>query len=128
MPPRALESNKRFGRQRLALLRDEVAAEPVEAHRPRTRGECVDAPRPCIFVSCRHHLAIEINDKGTIRPAFPLDEDGARESCSLDVADKGGITLDEIGQLMNISRERVRQIEEVALRRIKGENWKAYRD
>lgn len=25
--------------------------------RPRTRGECVDGPRPCPWVDCRHHLA-----------------------------------------------------------------------
>lgn len=28
--------------------------------RPRTRAECADSPRPCPWVSCRHHLAIEL--------------------------------------------------------------------
>src|SRR5690606_3867534 len=27
--------------------------------KPRTRAECVDGPRPCPFVSCRHHLYVD---------------------------------------------------------------------
>ena len=37
--------------------------------------------------------------------------DGSQESCSLDVAARGGRTLDEVGQLLGVVRERVRQIE-----------------
>jgi len=37
------------------------------------------------------------------------------ESCALDVAGWGGITLEEVGRLMNITRERVRQVEVHAL-------------
>ena len=33
------------------------------------------------------------------------------ETCSLDVADRGEHTLDEIGQVMRVSKERVRTIE-----------------
>lgn len=41
-------------------------------------------------------------------------------SCLLDIVDKyRGMTLEEIGQLLNLSRERVRQIEEKAIRRVK---------
>jgi hypothetical protein len=32
-------------------------------------------------------------------------------TCALDVADKGGITLEEVGAIMNLTRERVRQVE-----------------
>ena len=34
-----------------------------------------------------------------------------KESCVLDVADRGGATLEEIGDAMGITRERVRQLE-----------------
>lgn len=33
---------------------------PGNEQRPRTRGECKDGPRPCPWVSCRHHLLLEI--------------------------------------------------------------------
>jgi hypothetical protein len=40
------------------------------------------------------------------------------ESCALDVAERGGITLEEVGSMMNVSRERIRQVEELALKRL----------
>lgn len=39
------------------------------------------------------------------------------ESCVLDVADRGGATLEEIGDMLGLTRERVRQVEEEALER-----------
>lgn len=46
--------------------------------RPTKRSECVDGPRPCPWVSCRHHLLLEIshgkprtNADGTKRDARP---------------------------------------------------------
>jgi DNA-directed RNA polymerase sigma subunit (sigma70/sigma32) len=41
-------------------------------------------------------------------------------TCALDVAEeRKGITLEEIGQLMALTRERVRQIEEQAIRKVR---------
>ena len=34
-----------------------------------------------------------------------------RETCALDVADRGGITLEEVGAILNLARERIRQVE-----------------
>ena len=33
------------------------------------------------------------------------------ETCALDVAEKGGITLEDVGEILNLTRERVRQVE-----------------
>jgi DNA-directed RNA polymerase sigma subunit (sigma70/sigma32) len=49
------------------------------------------------------------------RPDVDESLDGLRDTCALDVADRGGTTLEEVGLHMNLTRERIRQIEEVAL-------------
>ena len=41
------------------------------------------------------------------------------ETCSLDVADRGGITLEEVGAILNLTRERIRQVEVRGLSKIK---------
>jgi hypothetical protein len=33
------------------------------------------------------------------------------ETCALDVADRGGATLEDVGAIMNLTRERIRQVE-----------------
>jgi DNA-directed RNA polymerase sigma subunit (sigma70/sigma32) len=33
------------------------------------------------------------------------------DTCALDIADRGGITLEEVGFITNLTRERVRQVE-----------------
>jgi DNA-directed RNA polymerase sigma subunit (sigma70/sigma32) len=42
-----------------------------------------------------------------------------RETCALDVAEKGGITLEEVGEIMNLTRERIRQVEVRGLLKLK---------
>ncbi|MEB2314442.1 MAG: sigma factor-like helix-turn-helix DNA-binding protein [Polyangiaceae bacterium] len=88
--------------------------------RPRTRAECADGPRPCPFVSCKHHLYIDVSPKtGAIKLNFPdLEVWEMGESCALDVADRGGTTLEDVGAIMNLTRERIRQVEVKALARL----------
>jgi hypothetical protein len=92
--------------------------------RPRTRAECQDMPRPCPFVSCRYHLYMDINEdkrNGAIKINFPdLDVHEMQNSCVLDLAEGGPRTLDEVGEFMNLTRERVRQIEEECLQKLGG--------
>jgi len=50
---------------------------------------------------------------GGIKLNFPdLEPHEMEHSCALDIADMGGLTLMDAGILMNITRERIRQIEE----------------
>lgn len=89
--------------------------------RPRTRGECRDGPRPCPWRGCRYHLWLDVgpcssaaggHGRGSIRE-WDHPEDG--DSCALDVAERGGCTLQECADLWCVSRQRIEQIERVAL-------------
>jgi DNA-directed RNA polymerase sigma subunit (sigma70/sigma32) len=51
-------------------------------------------------------------DTGTIKLNFPdLKVWEMAETCSLDVADRGGATLEDVGDILNLTRERIRQVE-----------------
>jgi hypothetical protein len=88
--------------------------------KPRTRAECADAPRPCPYVSCKYHLFIDVSNRtGAIKLNFPdLEVWDLPESCALDVADRGGTTLEDVGAIMNLTRERIRQVEVKALAKL----------
>ena len=89
-------------------------------HRPTCRADCLDGPRPCPWVGCRYHLYLDITRIGTLTENFPgADVDTLTETCALDVADRGDLKLEELADLMDITKERVRQIEEEALRRLR---------
>ena len=91
-----------------------------DVRRPVTRAECGDVPRPCPFVSCKHHLYLDVSLRtGSIKLNFPdLEVWEMTTSCALDVADEGGATLENVGTIMNVTRERVRQLELAALGRL----------
>lgn len=79
--------------------------------RPKTRGECVDGPRPCPWASCKYHLALDVKDNGLVRITFPGKEiDELKETCALDVADRvkpRELSLEQVGELVNVTSERV---------------------
>jgi len=85
--------------------------------KPKMRTDCVDMERPCPYVSCKYHLYIDVHPvRGSIKVNFPdLEVWEMTETCALDVADRGGITLEEVGEIMNLTRERVRQVETAGL-------------
>lgn len=74
---------------------------------PVVRGDClpggINEARPCPYNLCRWYL-------------YPSESTEA--TCVLDVADQGGATLEQISKFLGVTRERVRQIEEKALRKI----------
>jgi len=92
----------------------------TDYEKPRTREECAEGPRPCPFVSCKHHLYIDVSPRtGAIKLNFPdLEVWDMGESCALDVADRGGTTLEDVGAIMNLTRERIRQVEVKALAKL----------
>jgi hypothetical protein len=104
-------AGKRLTREEKRLA--QLIVYPDDIEKPENRGHCQGMPRPCPFVSCTHHLYLDVNpESGAIKLNFPhLEVWEMKETCALDVADKGGITLEEVGEILNLTRERIRQVE-----------------
>jgi sigma-70-like protein len=135
--PAKRERNRRYrdDRPRARMIGRAEIARQVRAHaevdtdepsvetpaRPVTRGDCENEPRPCPWVACKHHLYLDINPQtGSIKINFPdLEPWELKHTCALDVAERGGITLEEVGEIMNLTRERIRQVEVRGLLKIK---------
>lgn len=91
---------------------------------PKTRGECLNGPRPCPHLACKYNLSLDL-----VKNPANVDSDYVRIvinkvswdtglNCVLDIADGGRMSLEDIGFLWGITRERVRQIEDRAIRKI----------
>lgn len=67
------------------------------------------------------HLYLDVNpEDGQISYNFPNKEvHEMTNSCALDIAARGGITLEEIADISNVTRERIRQIETAALHQLR---------
>ncbi len=64
-------------------------------------------PRPCLYVQCRYNLVLDVAEAQFLE-----------HSCALDEAEDGPRSLAELADIMGLSRERVRQIEQRALRKL----------
>jgi len=85
--------------------------------RPRTRADCANIDRPCPFVGCKYHLFLDIVGKKIIENGLdPLDME---QCCALDEAEEGGKCLEDIRKVYGLSRERIRQIIEHGLRKMR---------
>lgn len=94
---------------------------PESIDKPQSRKNCASGPRPCPWVSCKYHLYLDVNpETGSIKLNFP-DKDvwEMTNTCALDVADKGGITLEDVGNILNLTRERIRQVEVRGLQKLR---------
>lgn len=83
---------------------------PERVDRPRTRADCIDGPRPCPYVGCRHHLYLDVDARGGLHlPEIEPWE--MRRSCALDIADEGEQQLLEVARLLDVSHTRILQIQ-----------------
>lgn len=83
-------------------------------------AEALNHCRPCARVWCRHNLFLDVKEEGHLRMNFPGQElEQLKETCSLDVADAGRHTHEWVGDLVNMHRERVRQVEREVLYKIR---------
>jgi hypothetical protein len=74
-----------------------------------SRGACVSAPGPCDMEICRYHLADGRGQRAT----------EGDETCAIRIANRGGVTLEEIALQTGCVRERIRQLEDKGLRNLK---------
>jgi hypothetical protein len=85
----------------------------VRPDAPLTRADCYQGLRPCPWVSCRHHLAIDVTKAGGLTISWPFLQIGeVPYSCSLDVADDypEGLSCEAVGAMLNVSHQRIDQI------------------
>lgn len=110
--------------------------------RPKTWGECQGIKTDCPFVTCKYHLALDVTPGGSLavvgvdswperdsttgsqteteRIDYRVDAvvryvNSGKPTCALQVAEDGPTTLEDIGDLIGVTRERVRQIEGLAM-------------
>jgi hypothetical protein len=90
-----------------------------------SRKDCIGGPRPCPLVGCPFNNYLEVSPTtGHIRIAHGEREPEDMppdESCCLDMADHGPQTLEHVGAVLGLTRERIRQIEMGALKKIRKE-------
>lgn len=105
----------------------DLQPDPEDPPRPKTWGECLEVKRgtkenPCPYAGCKYHLALDVTEAGSLIAAFPdLDADEIPWTCSLAFVKENpdGATLEQIGAILSVTRERVRQIESRALIRLR---------
>ncbi len=121
--PQTLPTRRFSKAEALALAEEYPADEFADLPRPKTRADCLpggcNEERPCPWVSCAAHLALDVREHGTnasLRVNFPdVEVWDMVETCVLDVADRGGATQEEVAAFLNVTAQRVCQIEAQAL-------------
>lgn len=85
------------------------------AERPTRRTQCIDGPRPCPYMSCRHHLGLDVEDGVVVLNRAIVDEEVpifGRPTCSLDLADVQ-LSPADVAELVGATIEEVVRIEQV---------------
>lgn len=70
-------------------------------------------------MGCKHNLYLDITASGSIVFNHPGEPWEPLHSCALDLIDAvGPVILEAVGEMLGLTRERVRQIEEQALQKV----------
>lgn len=91
----------------------EEPEEPIENVWKSTQGTCLTHPRfqhPCPVEWCRFHVS-----SGGMRDSAYGKLSPESDTCVLKMSSRASHTLEEIGDALGVTRERVRQIELAAL-------------
>lgn len=120
------ESMHRLSQRALRAGAEAYPEQPgVDYLRPKTFTECERAglgdTTPCPFASCRYNLTHDVNPRtGSIKENRPGAEvEDYPDTCTLRVANEGGRTLEQVAAAMNLTRERIRQLESRALAKVR---------
>jgi hypothetical protein len=120
--PRSLGRAELTDQERRALVMDELRLRWEFWRRPRRWSDCEEGTGACPWVSCTMNLYLDVDpDSGIIKLNFPDREPHElAETCALRVIrDRGALSLDEVGKLVNLTQERVSQIEDSGKRLFK---------
>lgn len=86
---------------------------------PRNRCECDTLPRPCPNLGCKFHLWIDHKEFARLLASLATGKvNELPPSCVLDVAQEGEHSTEEVGAILGLTGERVRQIEKHSLGRL----------
>lgn len=75
---------------------------------PNTRGDCINGARPCPHITCKYHLYNDVSEycQSIATPAPMLCN--MCETCALDIAEEGGMSTQQVANLIGVSEWFVR--------------------
>jgi len=93
------------------MQRENAVTGANKRHLPLKRSECEQEIRPCPYVTCKYHLALDAQEN-RVTFNFPgKNLEDMKQTCTLDVAAEGPHSLETVAGYLNLTRERIRQIE-----------------
>lgn len=125
-PFKIAESSNDFPDELTATEYDLWFLESIEHERPTRRSQCRGGERPCCWVSCKYNLLLDVTRGGQLIVNHSIDDFLEMEdTCVLDIEERGGDTLEGVGANLQLTRERIRQIERRAFEKIRNSRQSA---
>ena len=93
--------------------------------RPQRRSDCAGGLRPCPWATCSWHAAqVRSECKGSRLPMGQVPDVAEwAQTCTLDVIEQDGATLEDVGEVVGVTRERIRQIERATMAQL-DQRWR----